>query len=333
MAFLYLTEQGSILRKTGQRLIIEKDGQRLLEVPAREIETILIFGRVQVTTQALHTILANGIELSIFTHTGKLLGQLTSPMPKNVELRIAQYEKFKDANFVLQTSKSIVAGKILNSLEYLRRFSYNHKDINLSDEIQTLTQIHSQVKSETSPEALLGLEGFAARVYYMAFSKMILGNFGFDGRRKRPAPDPVNALLSFGYTLIFNEIASLLDGIGFDPYIGFFHKPRYGRSSLAADLVEEFRSPVVDRLTLRLINNRILTNNDFYLHQPSGSMRLKHESLKRYFPEYEKAVNNEFTHPQTGEKIAFRRLFRIQAQKLAQAIIQNTQYIPFHYDR
>ncbi len=333
MAFLYLTEQGSILRKTGNRLLIEKDGQTLLEVPAREIETILIFGRIQVTTQALHTILGNGIELAIFTYTGRLLGQLTSPTPKNVKLRIAQYEKFKDPNFILQISKSIVAGKILNSLEYLRRFSYNHKDINLSNEIQTLTKIHAQVTLQTNLEALLGLEGLAAKTYYTGFGKMILGNFGFDGRRKRPAPDPVNALLSLGYTLVFNEIASLLDGIGFDPYIGFFHKPHYGRPFLAADLLEEFRSPVVDRLTLRLINNRILTQDDFYFHQPSGSMRLKRSALKRYFLEYEKVVNNEFPHPQTGEKTAFRRLFRVQAQKLTQAIMQDIQYTSFHYDR
>ncbi len=123
---------------------------------------------------------------------------------------------------------------------------------------------------------------------------------------------PVNTLLSFGYTLASNEIASLLDGIGFDPYIGFFHKSKYGRPSLAADLLEEFRSPIVDRLTLKLINNRVLTENDFYFHKPSGSMYLKRTALKCYFTEYKKVANKEFTYPRTGEKTNFRRCFRIQ---------------------
>ena len=333
MAFLYLTEQGSVLRRKGKRLVVEKDGHILLEVPIREIETVLVFGHVQVTTQAIQMILLNKTELAFLTHTGRLLGQLTSPTPKNVGLRISQHRKFSDNSFILQISKSIVAGKILNGLEYLRRFSYNHKEVDLTSEMQILFQTYEQVGHQNNVDALLGIEGFAARTYYQGFGKMILGDFGFNGRQKHPSPDPVNALLSLGYTLVFNEIASLLDGIGFDPYIGFFHKSRYGRASLAADLLEEFRSPIVDRFTLRLINNRILTGNDFYFHHPSGSMYLKRSAIKRYFTEYEKMINKEFTHPHTGEKTDFRRCFRIQAQDLARSIKGKTPYRPFHYDR
>lgn len=157
--------------------------------------------------------------------------------------------------------------------------------------------------------------------------------FSFGGRKKHPAPDPVNALLSFGYTLVFNEIASLLDGIGFDPYIGFYHKPDYGRASLAADLMEEFRSPIVDRLTLKLINNRVFIPDDFFLHSKSGLLYLKREAMKRYFVEYERHITEEFIHPMTGEKTDFRRCFRFQAHRIAACIKDAGEYHPFHFDR
>ena len=333
MAFLYITEQGSVLRKTGDRLIVNKEGEVLLDLPCHKIEAVLIFGNVQFTTQAVHELSEHGIELAIMSRRGKLIAQLTSPMTKNVELRIAQYERYRDSDFILRISKAIVAGKILNSLEYLRRFSYNHTDVDLKKEIETLQVAHEEARKQPTVQSLLGIEGHSAKVYYNSFGKMIRGDFQFHRRQKHPAPDPVNALLSFGYTLIFNEISSLLDGLGFDPYLGFFHKPEYGRASLAADLLEEFRSPIADRLTLRLINNHMLKKEDFFLHAPSGSMHLKDEPLKRYLKEYERCMNEEFPHPETKEKTCFRECLRLQAQKLARVIVDNSEYLPFHYDR
>lgn len=333
MAFLYITEQGSVLRKTGDRLIVQKDEEVLLDVPCHKIEAVLIFGNVQFTTQAVHELCDHGIEMAILTRRGRLISQLTSPMTKNVDLRLAQYERYKEPAFLLRTAISIVTGKIRNSLKYLRRFSYNHPGVNIKHEIEILQGTLGQVRTRQSIQSILGVEGHAAKVYYNAFAKMILGKFGFEGRRRRPAPDPVNALLSFGYTLVFNEISSLLDGLGFDPYIGFFHKPEYGRASLAADIQEEFRSPIVDRLTLRLINNRILKEDDFYLHAPSGSMHLKSGPMKLYFREYEGLMNGEFPHPDTKEKTCFRKCLRIQAQKMAKVVTDNGEYMPFHYDR
>ena len=175
---------------------------------------------------------------------------------------------------------------------------------------------------------LRGVEGSAARAYFRGFGKMILGSFVFEGRKKRPSTDPVNALLSFGYTLIFNEISSLLDGLGFDPYLGYFHAVEYGRASLASDIQEEFRA-LVDRFTLYLVNNRILTENDFYKNPKSGGMYLKREAMKRYFVEYEKYLNREFIHPETKENTTLRKCFRIQAEKLARLIKNGENYTSF----
>lgn len=329
MANLYLTEQGSVLKKTGDRIIVQKEGEVLLDVPCNKIEAVLIFGNVQFTTQAVHELFEHGIEMAILTRTGRLIGQLTSPMTKNIELRVQQFKKYEDEPFKLEFSKSIVQGKIANSLQVLRSFGYNHPETDLKEEINGLGKAAIEVPKTTTGESLNGVEGSAARNYFNGFGKMILGEFGFTGRKKYPAPDPVNGLLSLGYTMVFNEISSLLDGLGFDPYLGYYHKIDYGRASLASDLLEEFRAPVSDRLTLKLINNRVLKQEDFYKNPKGEGVYLTREALKRYFAEYEDFTNNEFIHPETKEKTTLRKCFRIQIENLASFIKGAKGYQPF----
>lgn len=330
MANLYITEQGSIIRKTGDRLIVQKDKTLLLDIQCHKIDTVLIFGNVQFTTQAVHELFEHGIELALLTRSGRLVGQITPLMSKNIELRMAQYERYKDEDFVLRLSKAIVRSKLKNSLEVLRRFSYNHPEINFNPETDSIKKLIEEVQTRNNLQELRGIEGAGAKVYFGGFGKMLLGNFDFDGRRKRPAPDPVNALLSFGYTILFNEISSLLDGIGFDPYIGFFHQIEYGRPSLAADLIEEFRAPVIDRFTLNLINNNVFSQEDFYLHVKSGSMYLTNEGIKRYFKEYEKYMSPEInSDSQEIKALSLRNSFREQAHRLARAIKDGEDYAPF----
>lgn len=149
---------------------------------------------------------------------------------------------------------------------------------------------------------------------------------GFTGRNRRPPRDPLNALLSFGYVLVGSEIQSLLDAMGFDPYLGFFHKIDYGRPSLALDLVEEFRAPLVDRFSLRLLNLGILSAEDF-TRTPEGGMVLEREALKRYFAAYEKELTHEIALPEGAQ--SYRDLFRRQAQRLAGALTAGETYVPF----
>ena len=328
MANLYLTEQGSVLRKTGDRLIVQKDNEVLLDVHCNKIEAVLIFGNVQFTTQAVHELFEHGIEMALLTRTGRLVGQITSPSTKNIELRIEQFKKHHDEVFKLNLSKAIVEGKLNNGLNVLKNFSYNHPEINLADEMVSTEASLRDINRTGDIATLMGVEGFAARTYFAGFGKMILGDFSFEGRKKHPSTDPVNALLSFGYTLIFNEISSLLDGLGFDPYLGYFHAVEYGRASLASDIQEEFRA-IVDRFTLYLINNRILAEDDFYQNPKTGGMYLKREAMKRYFAEYEKYLSHVFTHPETEENTTLRKCFRIQAEKLANYIRKGDMYTPF----
>ncbi len=332
MAFLYLTEQGAVLKKIGERLLVVLEEQTLLEIPAAKVEGVLIFGNVQFTTQVLQLLLAQGVEFALFSRRGKLLGQLTAPFPKNIELRQAQYQRAADPLWGREFARLVVAGKLANSLALARGFAHNHPDVDLSAAIQDLAASLEAV-TQAQPTALnelLGLEGLGSRRYFQCLAKMVRHSFGFTGRQRHPAPDPVNALLSLGYTLVYNELSWLLDGLGFDPYLGFFHQPRFGHATLASDLLEEFRAPLVDRFTLYLVKERIFQAEDFYRHT-SGGMYLREEPRKRYFLEYERFINRPLGSAATGASWSYRRLFRRQAEHLRQAVLAGSPYAPYAF--
>ncbi len=332
MAFLYLTEQGAVLKKTGERLLVVLEEQTLLDIPAAKVEGVLIFGNVQFTTQVLQLLLAQGVEFALFSRRGKLLGQLTAPFPKNIELRQAQYQRAADPLWTGEFARLVVAGKLANSLALAREFAHNHPDVDLGAAIQDLAASLEAVTRAhpTALNELLGLEGLGSRRYFQCLAKMVRHRFGFTGRQRHPAPDPVNALLSLGYTLVYNELSWLLDGLGFDPYLGFYHQPHFGHATLASDLLEEFRAPLVDRFTLYLVNDRLFQAEDFYLHT-SGGMYLRDEPRKRYFLEYERFLNRPLGRAAAGESWSYRRLFRQQAERLRQAVLSGSSYEPYAF--
>jgi CRISPR-associated protein Cas1 len=258
MPVLYLTEQGSIVRKTSDRLIVEKDHEVLLEVPCLKLDTVLIFGNVQVTTQALAEMLDHGIELAFLSRSGRLRGQLTPPKAKNLRLRMSQYEASRSEAFGLRLARTIVAAKIGNAAAVLRGFRRNHPEAVSREEIHDLEAAGASVESAGSLESLLGVEGAAAVRYFHCLGRRVPAEMGFTGRNRRPPRDPFNALLSFGYVLVGQELQSLLDAMGFDPYLGVYHQVDYGRPSLALDLLEEFRAPLVDRLSATLVSTGVL---------------------------------------------------------------------------
>ncbi|MDO9263640.1 MAG: CRISPR-associated endonuclease Cas1 [Desulfosalsimonadaceae bacterium] len=330
MSFIYVTEQGAVIGKKGQRVVVSKDRETLADVPANRVQGVLVFGNVQITTQAMRLMLESGVEMALFSGSGRLLGQITSPFPKNITLRQSQYARAGDPAFVSDFAAIIVRAKIQNCLELIREFSHNHPETDLTAEKDQLESTIRSVEARPDVDSLLGLEGASARAYFSSFAKMIRTGFTFTGREKHPPPDPVNALLSLGYTMAFNEISSLLDGIGFDPFLGFFHQPRYGHAGLASDLCEEFRAPLTDRLTLYLINNRIIQPEDFQAHAPSGGVYLGHEPRKRYFEEYEKFVLRPMPVSDENEsQMNIRRLFMRQAERLRHTLMTGEPYQPY----
>lgn len=325
MSVLYLTEQGSVVRKTGDRLIIEKGGRVLAEIQCLKLETILVYGNVQITTQALAELLDHGIELALLSRSGKLRGQLTPPKAKNVPLRLRQYDLSRQPDFCLTLAREIVRAKIENGVAALRRFRLNHSDFSTA-EADAMESALERVAAMGSLDELRGLEGHAAARYFAALGRMVPASLGFDGRNRRPPRDPLNALLSFGYVLVGNELQSLLDAMGFDPYLGFYHQLDYGRPSLALDLLEELRPALVDRLSTALLNLGTLAADDF-TSTPERGCFLQPAGLKRYFAAYEKELTTPVRLAE-GE-LSFREVCRRQAERLARALVDGEPYQGF----
>lgn len=230
----------------------------------------------------------------------------------------------------LQSVSLVCSDKSITQVQWFLDICRRYPDTDLAQETAQVAAARDQALQAQDPARLLELEGSGARAYFAAFAKMVRYSFGFSGRARHPAPDPVNALLSLGYTMVYNELSSLLDGLGFDPFLGFYHQPRFGHATLASDLLEEFRAPLVDRFTLYLINNRILQEPDFYSHT-SGGVYLLDEPRKRYFQEYERFVTRPQSAAADEPDLDFRRLFRRQAERLRQTLLTGEPYDPFPF--
>ncbi len=331
MPTLYVSEHGAVLRKDGERLRAEKDGELLADVPLDQVELICAFGMVHLTTPLILELLEREIETAFFSTSGKLRGQLTPSLPKNSPLRVAQYEKHRDESAALSLAQRIVRAKLRNSAEVLERFEPESPSADYHEARRQLNVQRDAALEASSLDTLRGYEGAAARAYWSAFSGLLKHDIPFTGRKYFPAPDPVNASLSLGYSLLTAEIQSLLDGIGFDPYLGFLHVVEYGRASLALDLLEEYRAPIVDRLVLYLFNNRIMKVADFETID-DGGMRLKPEPRKRFFREYEQRMTRGFRDPDYQGEQTFRTVFRAQALRLAKWMTDDIPYEPYSYD-
>jgi CRISPR-associated protein Cas1 len=309
MAVVYLTEQGSKVRKTGDRLVVTSDGTELAELECQRVDTIMVFGNVQITTQALKRLLEHEIELAFFTKSGKLLGQLSPPTSKNIILRKAQYEKEGDESFSLLQSALLVEAKLKNCRAVILRYAYDNPSTasELRKATQDLERLALKALSAENISSLRGIEGTGARRYWETFGHMFKReDVCFNGRKKRPPPDPINAILSFGYTLLGNELRWLLDGMGFDPFLGIFHKEVYGRPSLALDLLEPYRSPVVDRFCVRLFNMRTVKPEDFRQDEEDG-VRLSRDGMRKFFLAWEKRL----------QKLNVRNALKDSAENLA----------------
>lgn len=304
-----MTEHGSVVRKRGERLVVEKDGRELLEVELRRLSAVLMLESVQVTTAALVQMLNFGVEFAILSGRGKLLGQLTPPSARNIPLRKAQFKRETDPEFARAQSRVIVEAKVHNSVEVLKRYVWDEpgQQPEIQRTIARLQNLHGKIRQAESRDELLGLEGSVAAAYWSCFGSMLkVDGIAFDGRKRRPPPDPVNAVLSFGYVLLTNALQSLLDGMGFDPFLGFFHEEDYGRPSLALDLLEPFRAPVVDRFAVRVFNLGILKPDDFQT-DADGGRRLTRPAMRVFFKHWEAHLTKMRTREElrkAGEQLA-----------------------------
>jgi CRISPR-associated protein Cas1 len=312
---LYVTDQGLKINKDHGRIVLTKSGKVVEEIPLFKIERILIFGNIQITTQAMSSFLEQGIIVSFFTANGKFKGMLRPVESGNVFLRIAQYERYFDKSFRLAIAKSFVSAKIKNMLTLLKLISKNHKEFCYDEKVLQMQEILNGIEKVDTIPQLLGLEGISTSTYFNCISSIVKGKFNFTSRTHHPPKDPFNALLSFGYALLTNEIFAVLSGFGFDPYIGFYHELSYARPSLATDLIEEFRAPIVDHLILDIVNLKIIKETDF--EEKENSFFLNDNAKKEFFIRYNKTINE------------FRDSIKEQVQKMYHSILEGVNYEPF----
>lgn len=327
MSTLYITEPNCIVRLSSRTLQITKGKEKIAQVPMIRLDNILVYGNAQITTQAMAAILEDGIDVAYLSPNGKLRGRLTSAFSKNVLLRIAQYERHLDDDFQVNLARTIVKAKLRNGAKVIQRFVYNHPETDVSKELDLIRETIKKLDNQSTVNSLMGSEGIAGAAYFRAFGKMFLRDFQFATRTRRPPKDPVNALLSFGYTLLTNEILALVTAHGLDPHIGFLHGVVYGRPSLALDIVEEFRHPVVDRFVLNLINYGKLQKQDF--NEKENGILLTEQGRKTFFKYYDALLKRKVR----GENpnLVLRDILKRQVRAMASTIKNRAPYKPYKF--
>lgn len=330
---LYITKDGAYLHKQRETLLIEQkvDGekQKLMQLPIHSIGNIFCFGNIMVSPQLLGFCGENGTHLAFFDRHGRFLANVVGKQTGNVLLRRQQFSvKEQSAN---ELAKHIVAAKVRSSRMLLLRFRRNHSSTpQLEKAIKRLKQIIEQLKGVTAYGTILGLEGEAASHYFLAFADMFKSNESkllFNKRTRRPPKDPVNAVISLLYSVLGQEISGALQGVGLDPQVGFLHKERPGRNSLALDLLEEFRAYIVDSIALKLFNNKTLTTKDFEA-DCLGGVIIKDAARKLVFQAYQAKKQEEVMHPFLQEKVQVGLLPHIQAMLLARHLRGDLAHYP-----
>ena len=362
MPTLYLTEDRALVRRDSEDCLLvqipERRGKggsvptpaRNERIPLVKVDDVVVVGEVTLTASALHLLLERNIEINFLSYYGKFKGRLSPPFSKNALLRLAQYRAHADMSRRCELARRFVIGKLSNQRQRLQRYNRSQSDPQVSQVIGRLADLPGQLaalplsKAEagkplvsgdqgiegTPLEAILGMEGAGSAAYFSCFGKLIANpeQWPFVGRIKRPPTDPVNSLLSFGYSLLTNQVASAVQLVGLDHYVGYLHSSVYGRPALALDIMEEFRPVIVDSVVLTMLNHRMLTADDFVVEL--GAYRLKDERRKIFFTQFEERLNEEVTHPIFGYKVKYRRCIELQVRLVAKFLTgEIDEYPPF----
>ena len=320
---LYVTSENSYLSLDGENIVVFEDKKEVGRLPLHNLEGIVSFGYRGTSPALMGACADRNISLCFMTPQGKFLARVTGKIKGNVILRQQQYESSRDKEISLSIAKNCITGKIYNARWVLERAVRDHSLQINTDQVKTasvhLKQSLEYIRNSQSKEQLRGYEGEAASIYFGVFNELILQqkkDFVFCGRNKRPPLDNINAMLSFVYTLLTNQIASALECVGLDPYIGYLHTERPGRVSLALDLIEELRAPLADRFVLSLINKKVITRKNFKTKE-NGAVIMDDEARKRLLTEWQNRKKETITHPFLKEKIEWGMVPYVQAMLLA----------------
>ena len=330
---LYVQSAGAKIGRSGAELVIEtRDGDKRT-VRIADTSHVALFGAVQISTQAVQDLCERGVPIVYVSSGGWFYGITRGMDHKNIQLRQRQFAAAASADRCLQIAKRLVGVKIRNCRTIIRRNAGEPP----ARTLERLKELVATAEQATTLESLLGVEGTAARLYFEAYSAMLKPpadsgdgtlTFDFDGRNRRPPRDPVNSLLSLGYALLSKDLTIVLQAVGFDPYLGFYHQPRYGRPALALDIMEEFRPLVVDSVVLSAINTGAIKLSDFI--RRGGAVSLTQAGRAKFLRAYERRMDEEITHPLFGYRISYRRTLEVQIRLLARFLTgEIDEYPPF----
>jgi CRISP-associated protein Cas1 len=312
MTTLYVSDQGANLRVKQQQFQVYCGTELRCQVPVNQVSHIFLFGCCHISHGAVSLALTRRIPVIFLSHQGRYFGRLETAGQAKIDYLSAQVQRSLDPEFSLAQARSIVLGKLHNSRVVLQRLNRRRNLALVSQAISQLATIMKTVAAEEVKASLFGHEGQAAQVYFRALGALFIDPFRFEQRNRRPPKDPVNSLLSLGYTLLHQNLSSLVEAIGLHTHYGNLHVPRQNHPALVCDLVEEFRAPVVESLVAYLINSKLLSPEDFTPPDPQGGVYLYPDAFKVFIKHWEEKLQSEITHPHTGYKVTYRRCLELQ---------------------
>ncbi len=352
MATLYLTEPRSLVRKDGDTLLVripedkERGTQkRKVRVPLMKVTQVVVYGDVTLTSPALAALLEQRTDVCFCSTYGRFRGRLSPAMGKNSLIRLEQHRGHSDPVRSFTLARAFVRGKLANMRAMLLRANRKRDDPKIAQAVESLKGVLGQVDEldprqaapppdpshpqiGTAQGTLLGLEGSGSAFYFGVLGRLLKGDWDFKRRQRRPPRDPVNALLSFGYVLLMNQVASAVSVVGLDPYVGFLHSSQFGKPALALDVMESFRPVVVDSVVLTLLNNGMLTERDF--QEELGAWRLTDKGRRTFLTKFEERLDTQIRHPVFGYKATYRRSLELEVRLVAKWLTgEIRQFRPF----
>ena len=352
MATLYLTEPRSLVKKDGDTLAVQipenaerGTPKRKVRVPLIKVDQVVVYGDVTLTSPAMAALLAQRVDICFCSHYGRFLGRLAPPLGKNSLIRLAQHRAHDDPARSFALARAFVRGKLANMRAMLLRANRKRNDPPIAQAAASIKSAIEQVgrldpadagaapdpsrpQAETAYGTLLGLEGAGSAFYFGVLGRLFKDDWGFAGRQRRPPRDPVNALLSFGYVLLTNQVASAVSIVGLDPYVGFLHSSQFGKPALALDVMETFRPLVTDSVVLTLLNNGMLARNDF--QEEFGAWRLTDEGRRTFLTQFEARLDTEIRHPVFEYKATYRRCLELEVRLVSKWLSgEIDKYKPF----
>lgn len=354
MTTLYLTEQYATVTLDAETLVIKLPAnretgrdKRKVRVPLTKVTGVVVYGNITLTTPAIAALLIRQVEICYLSRYGKFVGRVSGHVHRHGQLRLAQHRAHDDPDAALHVAKVCVRGKLHNQRTQLLRGSRSRDDDAIRQAADTIAALIDQVDAlpdhdhppadPTRPQAgtvlgtLMGLEGAGATAYFRGFARLLNEPWQFEGRHKRPPTDPVNALLSFGYAMLTNLATAAAHVVGLDPYIGYLHSTQYGKPALALDIIEAFRTPIVDSVVLTVLNTRCLTPEDF--EESLGAWRLRDAGRKRFLQRFEERLNTEIKHPVFKYRASYRRCLELQTRLLSRWLLGELKRFRGFYTR